>query len=168
MKKHTLVANLQAYLHFKLFRCAYCHLKGERKLHHPVNCPSQPWETFLLLGWNNRKIVFIFNMYFHEILLKETYGALKCQHTGRKAGSVKSFVLLSLLFTEWVQSRAGLARKTNIMIPACLGWHLSTRTVTSFGFWRVFGRWHRSGMTCFHLQKKVCMNPFRSNLACDK
>lgn len=104
----------------------------------------------LLLGCNNLKnIVLLLNTYFHETLFRETYGALKCRHTGRKAGSVRSFVLLFLLFTGWVQSHAGLARKTSKMIHACFGWHLSPRTVTSFGFGKVFSGWHRLGMRCF-------------------
>lgn len=68
-------------------------------------------------GCNNLKtVLFFFNTYFHEALFRETYGALKCQHTGRETGSLKGFVLLSLLLTEGVQSRAGLARTTNKMI----------------------------------------------------
>lgn len=103
-----------------------------------------------------------------KTLFRETYGAVKCQHTGRKAGSVKSSVFLALLFTELVQSHAGLARKTKRSRLA-LGDICPLGQSLAFGLERfsIDGK-ARNEVFSFHLQREVCTNPFRGGLFCDK
>lgn len=133
----------------------------------PLGC-RQPLFSSVVITW--KQLLFSWNTHFHATLFREHMGLWNVSTLGGKQ-EVERVLSSWVLFTERVQSRAGLAGKTNKMSHACFcfGWHLSTRTITGFGFRKVCRRWHRRGRRGFlFLSRRKFADSFRANLSCDE